>query len=1093
MTPQEIFLKASEIEFVADRISYLEEVCGDDTVLRDKVNALLATFESPDSPTASMVSGGETIDRRTKSPAEGQVGSLIGSYKLLQEIGEGGFGVVYMAEQVEPIRRKVALKIVKPGMDSKDVIARFEAERQALALMEHPNIAKVFDGGVTEFGRPYFVMELVKGIPITEFCDKNKLSTIERVELCITACMAIDHAHKKGIIHRDIKPSNVMVTLHDGKPVCKVIDFGVSKALTQQLTEKTLFTAYGQMVGTPTYMSPEQAEMSGLDIDIRSDIYSLGVVLYELLTGTTPLAKQEVKSATYDELQRMIKEEEAQRPSTRVSKLGEEATVNAKYRNTDSRKLTQQLSGDLDWIIIKALEKDRNRRYDSAKVLAEDLQRHINQEAVLARPPSVIYKTQKFLRRNRLRVGVVGALVLVIAIVLSSGALVFEGREEQAKLREQADDLAEEKVELEIKADSIVNARERIRDELPILRAKHKNASVYRVLMELESVLEQDAAYVAALEEYLHEVEIEYLPEMSQMVIEVRDLSGDEASWLEVAFDPETSVLVLPRNRHRIRFKSEGFEVYERTVLRDDKMFVYPGTVDQVPNGMVRVPPTQRRMFVTNFPIPLFYVDQFEVSNEAFKEFVEAGGYSKLEYWEDRVVTREGDSSLMEDAIKTFVDSTGLPGPAHWANGTYPKGRGNFPVHSVSWYEASAFAKYKGQQLPTSSHWRWATHGADELIVPQSNFQNDEMHERGINLGIGLRPVYDGGGNVSEWVKNGFQDSYDKIHCGGCWSDPHYLFRTKQSAPPLTRSNKIGFRCIKLKSAYQDELDAVANKREFNIVEKGTVTQEIFEAYQSMYGYDKNRELGTEMISADLRPMEALYREEQVTIQAAYGSERIKVVLLFPRERKVIYHPIVFVPGADSQRIGAYDSTVNGAGGRYVKELLRTGRAVAIANYQGTFDRNDIPKNGENARRDWIIQLTKDVSRVVDYLETRDDIDLTKLSYFGSSMGAFMGIAPLTMEKRFEAGVLLVGGAVAWDAKNEVDPTALAPFQTTPVLMINGEFDNVFPLETSSRPLFELMGAEDKTMELYPSSHSVDIRLWVPLVDKWLSDRFGAP
>ena len=254
MTPQEIFLKASEIELVADRIAYLEEVCGDNTILRDKVDALLATFESSDSPTAAMASGGETIDGSTNSPAEGQVGSMIGSYKLLQEIGEGGFGVVYMAEQVEPIRRKVALKIVKPGMDSKDVVARFEAERQALALMEHPNIAKVFDGGVTEFGRPYFVMELVKGIPITEFCDKNKLSTIERVKLCITVCMAIDHAHRKGIIHRDIKPSNVMVTLHDGKPVCKVIDFGVSKALTQQLTDKTLFTAFGQMVGTPTYM-----------------------------------------------------------------------------------------------------------------------------------------------------------------------------------------------------------------------------------------------------------------------------------------------------------------------------------------------------------------------------------------------------------------------------------------------------------------------------------------------------------------------------------------------------------------------------------------------------------------------------------------------------------------------------------------------------------------------------------------------------------------------------------------------------------------------------------------------------------------------
>ena len=394
MSPQEIFLKASVIESPEARASYLDEVCGTDRTLRESVDALLATLEAVD--VSSKVLADETIDRSTNASADGQVGRMIGSYKLLQEIGEGGFGVVYMAEQIEPIRRKVALKIVKPGMDSKDVVARFEAERQALALMEHPNIAKVLDGGVTEFGRPYFVMELVKGVPLTDFCDKNKLSTIERIDLFLTVCMAIDHAHRKGIIHRDIKPSNIMVTLHDGKPVCKVIDFGVSKALTQQLTEKTLFTAYGQMVGTPTYMSPEQAEMSGLDIDTRSDVYSLGVVLYELLTGTTPLAKQEVKSATYDELQRLIKEEEAQRPSTRISTLGAEATVNATNRSTDKRKLSQQLSGDIDWIVIKALEKDRKRRYESAKALADDLQRHMKQEAVLARPPSVVYKTQKY-------------------------------------------------------------------------------------------------------------------------------------------------------------------------------------------------------------------------------------------------------------------------------------------------------------------------------------------------------------------------------------------------------------------------------------------------------------------------------------------------------------------------------------------------------------------------------------------------------------------------------------------------------------------------------------------------------------------------
>lgn len=1090
MSPQEIFLKASVIESPEARASYLDEVCGTDRTLRESVDALLATLEAAD--VSSKVLADETIDRSTNASADGQVGRMIGSYKLLQEIGEGGFGVVYMAEQIEPIRRKVALKIVKPGMDSKDVVARFEAERQALALMEHPNIAKVLDGGVTEFGRPYFVMELVKGVPLTDFCDKNKLSTIERIDLFLTVCMAIDHAHRKGIIHRDIKPSNIMVTLHDGKPVCKVIDFGVSKALTQQLTEKTLFTAYGQMVGTPTYMSPEQAEMSGLDIDTRSDVYSLGVVLYELLTGTTPLAKQEVKSATYDELQRLIKEEEAQRPSTRISTLGAEATVNATNRSTDKRKLSQQLSGDIDWIVIKALEKDRKRRYESAKALADDLQRHMKQEAVLARPPSFVYKTQKFLRRNRLKVGIVSALALVALIVFSSGVIIFEGREEQAKLQQQAEVLALEKAELESKTGSIEEARQRIVEDLPPLKADHRHASVYRLLMELETVLKGDLLYAAAVDECLHSVEIECSPDMD-MRIEIRDVNGDDSSWFEIPFERESGTVVLPRNRHRLRCIADGFELHERTVLRDARIFVYPARQEESPDGMRRVPQTGPRAFVTGFPITPFYVDQYEVSNSEYKEFVDAGGYEDLGFWESQIVSDHGELSPVAEVLETFVDKTGLPGPGHWENGTFPEGMGDYPVHSISWYEASAYAKFKGKSLLTASHWRWATHGADELIVPQSNFQGVKAQKRGENLGIGLRDIYDSGGNVSEWVSNGLQGSYDRIHCGGSWGDPHYLYRAKQSAPALTRSDKIGFRCMQIIEPFNDGLLEMVQMRQFKIVEKGTVTPELFEAYQSMYAYDRNRDLDVEVISVDLRPDETRYREEQVMIQAAYSTDRLKVVLLFPRERKTKYHPIVFVPGADAQRFGAYDSTASGAGGRYVKELVRTGRVIAIANYQGMFDRNAIPKNGANARRDWVIHLTKDVSRVIDYLETRDDIDISKLSYFGSSMGAFMGVASMTMEKRFQAGVLLVGGAVAWELKNEVDPTALAPFQTTSMLMINGEYDNVFPLETSSRPLFDLIGADDKTLKLYPSSHAVDIRLWVPFVDQWFKERLGEP
>ena len=456
-----------------------------------------------------------------------------------------------------------------------------------------------------------------------------------------------------------------MVTLHDGKPVCKVIDFGVSKALTQQLTEKTLFTAYGQMVGTPTYMSPEQAEMSGLDIDIRSDIYSLGVVLYELLTGTTPLAKQEVKSATYDELQRMIKEEEAQRPSTRVSKLGEEATVNAKYRNTDCRKLTQQLSGDLDWIIIKALEKDRNRRYDSAKVLAEDLQRHINQEAVLARPPSVIYKTQKFLRRNRLRVGVVGALVLVIAIVLSSGALVFEGREEQAKLREQADDLKQEKVALENQVKEESEAKEKIQ-LIDILIAEGKRVSAYELFLELEKVLLEDPRLEAMrglVVDTTHG-----LPEQDDITWEFRDWSDEESEWKNIKTDVNGQS-VIPRGTVRVRASRDGYQQLEfANNLNSKQKPVWVNKQDAEEN-MICIPATEPVNFGTNKSLGSYWIDKYEVSNSEYAEFIAAGGYTREEFWEYEVKTSNDKKLEFPQLAEEFVDATG---PVSYTHLTLP-------------------------------------------------------------------------------------------------------------------------------------------------------------------------------------------------------------------------------------------------------------------------------------------------------------------------------------------------------------------------------------------------------------------------------------
>ena len=399
----------------ADRAAYLQEACRDDPQLYSRVCALLQAYDTDDS--IHHVSSSDPQSSTDNSPGPESQGALVGRYKLLEKLGEGGFGEIWVAQQKEPVKRRVALKIIKLGMDTRQVVARFEAERQALAMMDHPNIAKVFDAGSTDAGRPYFVMELVRGISITKYCDQEKLSIHDRLGLFIKVCNAAQHAHQKGIVHRDIKPSNILITLHDGVPVPRIIDFGIAKAMQQELTDKTVYTQYHQFIGTPVYMSPEQAEISGLDIDTRSDIYSLGVLLYELLTGSTPFEERELIQSGIDEMRRIIKEQEPQKPSTRFATLQfEEQSTTAIRHSTSTPKLASLLRGDLDWIVMKSLEKDRTRRYETANEFAMDVGRYLGDEPVSAGPPSVAYRLNKFVRRNRaLVIGIAAVLVVLVA------------------------------------------------------------------------------------------------------------------------------------------------------------------------------------------------------------------------------------------------------------------------------------------------------------------------------------------------------------------------------------------------------------------------------------------------------------------------------------------------------------------------------------------------------------------------------------------------------------------------------------------------------------------------------------------------------
>ncbi len=993
---------------------------------------------------------------------------VIGVYKLLEKIGEGGMAVVYLAEQERPLRRRVALKIIKLGMDTRQFVARFGAERQALAVMDHPNIARVFDAGATETGRPYFVMELVSGTAITEYCDRHRLNLCERLELFISVCQAIQHAHDKGIIHRDVKPSNVLVMLQDGKPVAKVIDFGVAKVLHQHLTDRTLVTEQGQFLGTPEYMSPEQAELAGPDVDARTDIYSLGVLLYELVTGGTPFDPKELRRRGYVEMQRIICEQEPVRPSTKLTVLGEKLEDIARQRRVTADQLRRSVRGDLDWIVMKCLEKDRCRRYETAGSLAQDIEHHLHDEPVIAAAPTRVYRTRKYVRRHRRVLMVVGVFTPLLILATTFGLW-------QARRAGRAED----------ERTGLRNVQWALGTALPQIERlleKDNYAAAFELAEQIRPFIADDPRFQLLSARAAGVISIETTPSGAQVVL--RNYSNPNADWEPMGATPLKDMKVS-RGFKRWRISMPGHEPAEGALLIGSgpvELRVGLDLIGTVPAGMTRI---RGRRWKANLAwlddravpmldLPDFLLDTYEVTNRQFQEFVEAGGYEKPEYWKHPFV-RDGVEIDWQAALGMFVDQTGQPGPATWANGSFPKGREDDPVGGVSWYEAAAYAEFAGKRLPTIYHWSLAAGDMSHIdvgyVLPLSNFGGKGAAAVGTFQGMTYAGVYDMAGNVKEWCFNEAPNGC-RAMTGGAWNEPEYMFRNADKYPPLFREANFGFRCMK--TLTNDGVWARAGRPvpyrpPETLGDRKPCSDEVFEVYRKLYDYNKS----------DLQPVveateevSICTRREKVSFNTAYGDERMIAYLYLPRTGKSPFQTIVYYPGDGAWRLRSISGY--GSSDMYESHTL-SGRAFVFPVLQGTFERataaDQLARSTEAEK--WIMRA-KDFRRTIDYLETRPhDFDLSKLAFEGLSRGAmWAGVLP-AVESRIKVAVMF-GGGLRVDVPQEYSHVNFTPRVTIPVLLQDGRYDTIFPVESSQKPYLSLFGTapQDKWHKIYETGHS---------------------
>jgi tRNA A-37 threonylcarbamoyl transferase component Bud32 len=954
-------------------------------------------------------------------------GTVVDHFSIIEPLGRGGFGEVWKARDLR-LNRLVAIKKLPADLVA-DSSVRERLRREALAAssLNHPNICTIYDF-VSIDGEYLLVMEYVDGQTIHDLLRDGPLAAPKAVTIAVQIAQALEEAHQRGILHRDIKSNNVMIS---ASGQVKVLDFGLAKQVdtpdgrTDNATDMRL-TREGTAVGTLQYMSPEQ--LLGRPLDARSDVFSLGVVIYEMLTGRLPFAGSSA-AAISDSI---LHDDPA--PALRGSAV--------------PRRLQS--------IILKALEKDPGRRYASARELVTDL-----------RPASAEQKGTG----RRIAYSAVGAILIAAAV-----AAYFWWR----------------------RSAELAWARQTAIPQIESLLQQEKYFEAVRGARKIEPILGDDPVLKTLWSRITTEVSVDSTPAGAEVFI--TEYGSQEREHL--GRTPMRKIRIPRGLYHLWRVEKEGFAPAIRLwpavgiagLERDLRVNLPPAGL--VPPRTTFVPGREFNLAIPGFEhvapikLPDYLIDQDEVTNEEYKRFVDAGGYQKKEYWTEPFVKNGGPVSRA-DAMAQFVDSTGRPGPAEWELSNYPQGRGSYPVTGISWYEASAYARFAGKRLPTIFHWTGvALTQASVKVAPASNFGSRGPERVGTGRGLTDYGVSDMAGNVKEWCGNSAEGETRYI-LGGAWNEPTYMFIDQDAQSPWSRAANFGLRCIKSLGPVPPDAERVISIPARDFSKEHPAGGEVFRAYLSAYAYDRTP-LNAETVSSDTSHADWIM--EKVTMNAAYGSERLIVYIYLPKNARAPFQPALYFPGS-----GAIHSNDLQPPGLYTDSIPRGGRALVIPIYKGTYERRDRLASSIPAPtisyRDHVVAWGKDLRRTIDYLETRRDIDLQKLSYVGFSWGAAMGPIMAAIEPRIKVCVFLTGGFKFQRAMPEADAIHFAPRVTQPTLMLNARYDQFFPVETSQLPMFRMLATpdSDKRHVVYESGHVIPRTETIKETVAWLNRYLGEP